>query len=177
MRTPRDRCGFAWLPRDPVTKRTLPVDPLRRFAEKCEFDATTGCVLWRGGTTRGRGNSATYGSFWAEGRRWFAHRWAAIHIHGLDLGDDTVGHRCNRTLCVQHLERQTISANVAERNTRVASIARQSNEQKQFWLLVERGYEPEPPQAESDPEAIPFHEPPDWLRPFLPQPAPVTVPF
>lgn len=177
MRTPRDRCGLAWLPRDPVTKRVLPVDALARFAAKCEFDATTGCVLWTGGTSAGRGNSAKYGVFWHEGRRVFAHRYAAVHIHGLDLGDDTVGHTCNRTLCVQHLEPQTLSANVAERNTRVATVARQTSEQRQFWLLVERGYEQAPDQAEPDPGAIPFYEPPEWLRPFITQTAPAEVPF
>lgn len=174
-RTPRERCGFAWLPRD-AAGRALPVDALQRFAAKCEFDAATGCVMWTGGTTRGRGNSATYGSFWADGRRWFAHRWAAVHIHGFDLGHDTVGHKCNRTLCVQHLEPQTLSANIAERNTRVAATARQTSEQRQFWLLVERGYEQAPEQAEA-PDAIPFHEPPEWLRPFISQPAPDEAPF
>lgn len=42
---------------------------LERFAEKCRFDPTTGCVLWTGGTTAGHGNSARYGAFWFEGER------------------------------------------------------------------------------------------------------------
>jgi hypothetical protein len=67
---------------------------LERFAEKCRFDPATGCVLWIGGTTAGRGNSALYGSFWFEGSRWFTHRWSAIHIHGIDLGDNQAGHCC-----------------------------------------------------------------------------------
>jgi hypothetical protein len=90
----------------------------RRFAEKCVFDYTTGCVLWSGGTA-GRGNSARYGVFWDDGR-WFAHRWAAVHIHGIELGPNEAGHCCPagpNTLCVQHLEGQTKTDNVIERNS------------------------------------------------------------
>ena len=57
--------------------------PLERFIAKCRFEPRTGCVRWIGGKTSGRGNTALYGSFWFEGRRWFAHRWAAAYIHGL----------------------------------------------------------------------------------------------
>lgn len=85
-RTPRERTGMVLCPRDPAG-RLLPIDALQRFASKCEFDPVTGCVIWRGGTTQGRGNTATYGSFWYEGRRWFAHRWAGVHIHGLLVND------------------------------------------------------------------------------------------
>ncbi len=37
--------------------------PLERFLRNCQFDATTGCVLWTGGTTTGRGHTAPYGAF------------------------------------------------------------------------------------------------------------------
>lgn len=175
-RTPRDRCGFTWLPRD-HTGRVAPVDALSRFAAKCEFDPTTGCVMWTGGKTRGRGNTAQYGAFWYEGRRHFAHRWAAVHIHGHDLSDGLqVGHTCPggpRTLCVQHVEPQTQLDNLAEQWARLGPPAlrscRQSADERQFWLLVELGYEEPPPVASETPGAIPFHAPPDWLRPFWPQ--------
>jgi hypothetical protein len=94
---------------------------LQRFAEKCRFDYATGCVLWTGATTAGQGNTTRYGAFWDEGRRVPAHRWAAVHIHGIDLGTDEAGHCCPNgpnSLCVQHLEGQTKAVNVAERNTR-----------------------------------------------------------
>lgn len=144
---------------------------LDRFREKCEFDPTTGCVIWVGGRTRGRGNTTQYGAFKYEGRRWFAHRWAAVFIHGLDVGADTVGHCCPHgdpnSLCVQHLHVETLSENVAERNTRVAANnrAKQSSGARQYWLFVEKGIEPEPETTETTPgEGIPFHEPPEWLR-------------
>lgn len=148
---------------------------LQRFAEKCEFDPATGCVLWTGSTSSGKGNTTRYGTFWAEGRRVFAHRWAAVHIHGIDLGTGEAGHCCKPTpnsLCVQHLEGTTKAANIAERNTRVAK-ANQAAATRQFYLFQQLGFlEPEP-----DPEAveviaaldaIPFyHEPPEWLRPYM----------
>lgn len=188
-RTPRDKCGLAFLPRCPVTKRVLAIDPFERFLAKCEFDSRTGCVVWTGGTTQGRGNSATYGSFWYEGKRWFAHRWAAVFIHGLDVDGLTVGHNCPHTpdghpntLCVQHLAGETLAANVAERNTRHAKARKveQDATTRQFWLLVDRGYEPAPPvhdPASFDPNDIPFFEPPAWLKGKYQAPATDDCPF
>lgn len=151
-------------PRDHLG-RLKPMDALARFAAKCEFDATTGCVLWRGGTTQGRGNSAVYGSFWDEGRRWFAHRWAGVKIHGLDLTAAQAGHCCPgrpNTLCVQHIEPQTNAENQAERNARL----HQTPSERQYWLFVSLGIEPAPGVA-VEPDSLPFFTPPDWLRPFL----------
>lgn len=144
---------------------------LERFAEKCEFDPVTGCVLWVGGTTAGGGNSARYGSFWAEGRRVFAHRWAAVHIHGIELGVDEAGHCCPHgpnSLCVEHLEGQTKADNIAERNRRVAK-ANQTAAQRQFYLFRQLGiYEPEPEKpAPVDVPTVPFYEPPEWFRPYV----------
>jgi hypothetical protein len=145
---------------------------LQRFAEKCVFDFSTGCVLWTGATTAGQGNTTRYGSFWAEGRRVFAHRWAAVHIHGIELGSDEAGHCCPNgpnSLCVQHLEGQTKADNIAERNRRVAK-ASQPSLTRQAWLFVQLGINGEP-EPESAPEKlendIPFHQPPDWLRPYM----------
>lgn len=171
-RTPRERSGLVFLPRDPVTKRVLAIDPLERFRRSCRFDGATGCVLWTGGTTRGRGNSAVYGSFWFEGRRWFAHRWAAVHIHGLDVEGLQVGHNCPntrngpQTLCVEHVEAVTQRENLDELNGRLAKRRRveQTNEERKYWLLVERGYEEPPPVAEPNPDDIPFFTPPAWLN-------------
>lgn len=144
---------------------------LQRFAEKCEFDPTTGCVLWIGGTCAGQGNSARYGSFWDEGRSIRAHRWSAVHIHGIDLGTDEAGHCCPHgpnTLCVEHVESQTKSANIGERNTRVAK-ANQPATTRQFYLFKSLGIlEPEPdtsPPAQA--VAVPYYDPPAWLRPYM----------
>lgn len=172
-RTAPERQNALHGPRD-EKGRLVKIDAMRRFIDKCEFDPRTGCVLWIGGTTRGRGNTATYGSFWYEGRRWFAHRFAAKFIHGLDIDGLTVGHCCPNnpdgkpnTLCVQHIEGQTLADNVAERNTRVAAVNRaaQSAHERQHWLFTEIGLrEPEPlhdPAMLDD--LVPFHSPPDWL--------------
>lgn len=133
---------------------------LERFKAKCRFDATTGCVLWTGGTMAGQGNSARYGAFWFEGRCWAAHRWSGIYVHGLDLDGVEAGHTCNNTLCVQHIEPQTKADNVAERNSRVA----QTNAVKQYWLFVSLGIEPAPQREADDPDAVPFYNPPEWLK-------------
>lgn len=149
--------------------RLIPLDALPRFAAKCEFDATTGCVLWTGGTTQGRGNTAVYGSFWDGGRRWSAHRWAGVHIHGLNLDGVQAGHTCPghpNTLCVQHVAAQTQAENLEEMHGR--RKVEQTNAERQYWLFVSLGIErlPEPP--EPDPLGdVPFFEPPEWLRPFL----------
>lgn len=143
---------------------------LDRFRAKCHFDATTGCVLWVGGTTAGRGKSALYGSFWdsTEKRRYFAHRWAAKHIHKLDIDGYTVDHCCPlwraggtepllpNTLCVQHVQRLS-----RVDNTLLAL-------QRRTWILTQKGYYEPPPMfdgLEAPPEyhALPLHEPPAWL--------------
>lgn len=153
---------------------------LERFRSKCRFDPRTGCVLWTGGTTRGRGNTATYGSFWYDGRRWFAHRWAAAFIHGLDVEGLQVGHSCPctgdghpNTLCVQHVVGQSQADNLAEalerlgppRHRRSRFKCEQDGNTRQYWLLAERGYEPPPPVT--DPSVLtpewPDMHPPEWL--------------
>lgn len=171
QRTPRERSGMLLCPRDHLG-RLKPLDALARFAAKCEFDATTGCVLWRGGTTQGRGNTAVYGSFWFEGRRWFAHRWAGVHIHGLDLDGVQAGHCCPhcrpRTLCVEHVEPQTMAENLAEQRARGSGICGvQAPDERQHWLFVGLGIRQLREQGEPAPDLPPFFEPPEWLRPFL----------
>ena len=106
------------------------VPALKRFINKTKFDPCTGCVLWTGGTTSGKGNSAVYGSFWYEGHRWFAHRWAAQFIHGLDIDGLQVAHVCPEGpdgLCVHHVEGQTQLENLKEMNDR-----------RRFWLSPQR---------------------------------------
>lgn len=139
--------------------------PLERFRLYCQFDATTGCVLWIGAITKGCGKSAPYGSFWADGRRHFAHRWAAVNIHGLDIDGFTVDHCCEpmraggtepllpNTLCVQHLAAET-----RVDNTLLAL-------QRRTWVLTQKGYYEPPPLFDEleAPGGIPFHRPPEWL--------------
>lgn len=154
---------------------------LKRFAAKCQFEPETGCVVWTGGTTSGQGCNTLYGSFWFEGRRWFAHRWSTIYIHGHDLGKDTAGHFCPHTadgnpnsLCIEHVKPQTMADNVAERNVRYhaarrAQKAEQSGQQMLYWKMVKLGYEPPPPQHDGLlPVGVARFDPPEWYRPFMP---------
>lgn len=164
---------------------------LARFAAKCRFDPFTGCVIWIGGTSAGRGNTARYGVFWDsdEKRRWFAHRWSAMHIHGIDLtGGLTVGHCCPHThdghpntLCVEHVESQTLAYNVIEGNRRRhRARGEQAAIQRQFWLFVGRGFEPAPEITagpDNDPDAVPIFAAPAWLAPFMEKPDGEACPF
>lgn len=132
---------------------------LERFVSRCQFDAGTGCVLWTGGTTQGRGHSAPYGSFWFDGRRWFAHRWSAKYIHGHEIEGLQVDHHCpNRlhphTLCVEHVQPLTLHEN------RLLQT-----ERRRFYVLITKGYE-EPPPFDNSSGDIPFFEEPVWLREF-----------
>jgi hypothetical protein len=141
--------------------------PLQRFVAMCEFDPTTGCVLWTGGTSKGRGKTAPYGQFKFEGRVWWAHRWAAAHIHGHEIDGFHVDHCCPldragpgrplppNTLCVHHVQPLTQADNTTERDVR------------RLWIRTQVGLlEPPPLFAEiAEPilaDAVPFYEPPEW---------------
>lgn len=87
-------------------------DALSRFRTFCQFESETGCVVWTGARTKGRGHHVDYSAFWYNGRKWFGHRWAAQYIHGLDIEAFQVDHCCPHipipnTLCVQHLQALT----------------------------------------------------------------------
>jgi hypothetical protein len=144
----------------PARERTA----IERFAEKCRFDPVTGCVLWIGGTTSAQLATALYGVFWFEGRRWCAHRWAALHIHGLTIDGFEVDHCCPlakpNTLCVQHLQAVT-----GLRNLELMWGRRK-------WGWDEWGDDGRPePEAEPEPAGVPFYAPPGWLAPFMPRPS------
>lgn len=144
-----------------------------RFVSYCKFEPDTGCVVWTGGQTKGRGHHVPYGSFWFEGARWFAHRWAAKHIHGLDIETLQVDHCCPgmarpNTLCVQHLQAITLRENRALQDIRKKFIYLQVG-------LVEYDEVYGPP-AQPEP-LIPFHEPPEWLPKRGPTHDPDTCPF
>lgn len=168
-------------PEEPAAAAPKRKTAMERFAEKCRFEPETGCVIWTGGTTSGQGCNTLYGSFWYEGRRWFAHRWSTVHIHGYDLGKDTAGHYCPHTpdgnpnsLCIEHVKPQTMADNVAERNVRYhaakrAEKAEQTLDQRYYWKMVHLGYEPPPAQTDGLlPIGAARFDPPEWYRPFMP---------
>ncbi len=131
---------------------------LERFLAKCRFDPQTACVVWCGGKTRGRGKTSWYGSFWFEGKRWLAHRWAAKYLLGLEIDGLEVDHECGNTLCMRHLAAVTGRVNTAL-----------------YWVRIEVGLDELPLDGRVwDDAGIPFHVPPIWL-PMLP--APLDPPF
>lgn len=134
---------------------------LERFKRKCRFEPETGCVLWTGATTSGRGHTAPYGGFWYEGRRWFAHRWAAKFIHGLDIDGFHVDHCCPNipkpnTLCVEHLQARTPMENVALQH-----------ERRKFFIHLQVGLidsnEVYGPDIGHD-MTLPYFIEPEWLK-------------
>lgn len=142
---------------------------LERFAQKCAFDPTTGCVMWIGGQTSGHGHNQPYGAFWFEGRRWFAHRWAAAFIHGLDIFNQQVDHCCPcgpSTLCVQHVRVTTLEENRRLQAERKDHRCAQNPLTRQHWLLIAKGYEEyHAPRREI--LDIPWYPVPEWIAPFL----------
>lgn len=152
--------------------------PLERFMAKCRFDPGTGCVIWAGAKTSGRGHSAPYGSFWFENRRWFAHRWAAQFIHGHEIDGLQVEHYCpNRshpnTLCVEHVHPLPSLFN-RELQTLRGQTPSQDVAERMRWIYVQVGLELPPPVDLDAFDEVPFYEPPTWLREKA---ACLTVPF
>lgn len=133
---------------------------LLRFRAKCRFEPETGCVVWTGGTTMGRGHHVPYPSFWYDGKRWFGHRWSAKFIKGLDIDAFHVDHCCPHipkpnTLCVDHVQAITPRLN------------RQLQETRKLFIHLQVGLLPyeDVYGAAEDTGFVPFHTftPPTWL--------------
>jgi hypothetical protein len=156
MAAPRGNDGY-------VARRGMTA--LERFISFCRFVPETGCVVWTGGQTKGRGHSIPYPSFWYAGKGWLGHRWAAKFIHGLDIDGFHVDHCCPHTptpntLCVQHVQAITPRENRELQHSR-----------RKHFIHLQVGitdYEDVygyPAQVPAIPEdSIPFHEPPAWLN-------------
>lgn len=155
-----DQNGMVKCPRD-ERGLLLPIDAMTRFKEKCRFEPETGCVVWTGGTTMGRGHHVPYPAFWFEGKRWFGHRWSAKFIHGLDIDGFQVDHCCPslvkpNTLCIEHLQCLTPRAH------QQTTVQRKTMIHLQVGLLQYEdiyGATTEP-RCEND---LPFFTPPAWL--------------
>lgn len=156
---PRNNGRFA---ADP---RSTDIDvALARFRRYCRHEPETGCVVWTGGRTMGRGHHVPYPAFWFAGRRWFGHRWAAKYIHGLDIDMMQVDHCCPNiptpnTLCVEHLQALTLKEN------RDLQTIRRRMVYLQVGLEQYEDYYGGPPYA-ADPDSfdIPFYPEPGWLK-------------
>lgn len=137
---------------------------LERFLSFCRFEPETGCVLWDGGTTSGRGHHVPYGSFW-DGKRWFSHRWSAKHIHGFEIAGLQVDHWCPHipkpnTLCVEHVQPRTLLENRELQTIRAFELRKRNIHLQVGLLKYEDVYGP---QIDRDPDLIPFFTPPAWL--------------
>lgn len=139
----------------------LPTDAILRFVKFCRFEPETGCVIWTGAQSWGRGKSIRYGSFRDQGKTWLAHRWSAKFIRGLEIEGLQVDHNCPNIpipnhLCVEHGAPMT-----GERNRHLQT------ERRRHFVHLEVGLLPYEdvygPPAELNPDAIPFYEPPEWL--------------
>lgn len=65
---------------------------LVRFHSKYLIDSATGCWIWQGAPLRG------YGVFYAQGKRWKAHRFSYL-IH-YNIIPDELHHKCETKLCI-----------------------------------------------------------------------------
>lgn len=138
---------------------------IERFKKFCRFDPGTGCVIWTGSTSMGRGKSAPYPHFWFNGEKWWGHRFAAKYIHGLDIEGLDVDHCCSDrtaavshpdTLCVEHLQALEPHRN-RELQTRRMFIHLEVG--LEDYEEIYRGY-PEEPFTQ-----IPYYPMPSWLKP------------
>lgn len=159
-RTPRERTGALLCDRD-ARGRLLPIDAMTRFRAKCRFEPETGCVVWTGGKTMGRGHHVPYGAFKFEGRRWFAHRWAARFIHGHDIDGLQVDHFCPHiplpnTLCVEHV--RPLPGDI---NRWLQTERRRAFIHMEVGLMSYEDVYGPPPAG--DVPNIPYFSPPAWL--------------
>lgn len=100
---------------DPLVSFDRHADALRRFWEKVQEDAETGCMVWTGSRTQGG-----YGTFGDAGRTRIAHRWLWERENGPVPDDPDTGkrldldHLCRNRACVNlaHLEPVTRKENV-----------------------------------------------------------------
>lgn len=133
----------------------------------CRFEPETGCVVWTGGVTAGRGHHVPYPAFWFEGKRWYGHRWAAKYIHGQDIDGFQTDHCCPHipipnTLCVEHVQSLTPRENRLLQHER-----RKHFIHLQVGLIQYEELYRHPPEPEAIPDdAIPFFTPPSWLGPL-----------
>ncbi len=138
----------------------IPIPAIERFRAKCRFEPETGCVIWEGSKSWGRGKNIRYGGFRDGKTIWLAHRWSAKHIHGFDIDGLQVDHCCPNipipnTLCVEHVRPLS-----SEQNRWLQTERRRQYVHMQVGLLP---YEDIYGFAETDDDLIPFYDPPAWL--------------
>lgn len=104
-------CGFSWDEKDVI--RFLS----KLSAQPHPTDPNKVCLIWAGGRSRGRGNTAWYGSFWTKGKTIRAHKFGGVAIMGLRpvRGEHHLDHECVNSLCVSCVRVTTILFNLKRR--------------------------------------------------------------
>lgn len=111
-------CGISWDSSD-----------IARFLRLCVEDHSSGCLIWAGAKSRGRGNTAWYGSFGPTGQNSVrAHKFYGVAVLGLRPQTELhhLDHLCPNSLCVRHIECVPISVNLKLR-----------------WIRIQVGADPE----------------------------------
>lgn len=93
-------CGITWDHHD-----------IARFLSRCTLDPSTGCLVWAGAKSRGRGKTIWYGSFHVSakpgipGKTVRAHKFYSVAVlgHRPKTGIHQLDHVCVNSLCVRHI--------------------------------------------------------------------------
>lgn len=111
-------CGITWDASD--------IARFLSYTVECPY---TGCLIWAGAKSRGRGNTAWYGSFHMHPHSVRAHKFYAVAVLGLRPNSALhhLDHTCTNSLCVRHVECVPISVNLKLR-----------------WIRIQVGLDPEP---------------------------------
>lgn len=108
---PQEACGFRWTDEDILRFLTKVV------AQPHPTDPNRVCLIFTGAKSRGRGNTAWYGSFYVKGKVIRAHKFAAVAIMGQrpKKGVNHLDHTCGNSRCVSCIETVTILVNLKRR--------------------------------------------------------------
>lgn len=125
-------CGISWDASD-----------IARFLDKTSVNSD-GCLIWNGARSRGRGNTAWYGTFHTKGKSVRAHKFYAVAVLG-QRPQPTIhhlDHTCLNSLCVRHIDCVPVQINLRLRWIRVQVGADDDadrefliRERMQKWLL------------------------------------------
>lgn len=68
----------------------------------------SGCLIWLGAKSRGKGKKLWYGTFYVKGKLVRAHKFACVALGtGTECGND-VDHTCHFSLCVEHTHLESV---------------------------------------------------------------------
>ncbi len=108
-----EACGIRWDAAD-----------IARFLSMCTWEQDEQGdlhLIWNGAKSRGRGNTAWYGSFWVQGKSIRAHKFYGVAVLGLrpKPGIHHLDHQCPNSLCVSCVQKEVEAINLKLRWIRV----------------------------------------------------------